>query len=130
MWLDTADNYAVRRSATLLNGRVTSDRRVSYRRDDAGDVVPQSWTTEEFNANGQLLRSISADVLELKINKPIGRSNFTLELPKGTSVSDQRGARGRRLLIGTQGREHEVTSAQTAQAASPEELLDALEGKP
>lgn len=127
LWLDIEADCVVRRNAALVNGRVTYDHRISHYRNDDGHMVPERWNFESYDPNGRLLRSMSAKVIQAIINQPIAASVFQLEFPEGTSVSDQRGEGERRLLIGTGEREFEVTSAQTAAATSPMELLESLE---
>lgn len=127
LWLDTVADCVVRRNTTLVNGRVKYDHRIRYRRNDDGHIVPERWDFESYDSNGRLLRSMSAEVIQAIINQPIAASVFQMEFPEGTSVSDQRGKGERRLLIGAGEREFEVTSAQTAAATSPMELLEALQ---
>ncbi len=128
VWLDAKADFAALRYARLVDGRLRDDHRVSYERNGDGHVLPTRWEYQTYDSkSGNLLRSMSVEVVVAIINQPIAGSVFKFEFPEGTTVSDQRGETDRRLLIGAGGREHEVTSAQTAAAGSSQELVSVLQ---
>jgi hypothetical protein len=126
VWLDPESDYSVCRFSKAWDGRLQDDHRLKYVRNDDGHYVPVEWQFEEFY-RGRLIESKSVKVVDAVINRPVEETVFKLEFPLGTTVVDQREQRERYMLIGTKGREYQVTLKQTDGAASPEELLATLD---
>ncbi len=127
LWLDPKADYSVRRYTSTRGEVITHDIRVELAQQD-GLWVPKRWQWFDYHdATGDLLAVHSSEILEISMNKPMADSLFELPLPRATIVSDQRAVPNRKLLIGNDQREFEVTNQQTAKASSLEALLQELE---
>lgn len=107
--LDPAKGYNVVRQeiqTKMIYQRID----ISYRNDN-GHWVPQEWTIvtqHEAKKSHQLL--ISGVMTTCKINAIVTAKEFSLDFPPGTVVNDST-RKGQRLIIGRDGRAHEIPKA-------------------
>ena len=127
LWLDPAADYSVRRFITTRRGVIEFDIRIRLAEQD-GLWVPKQWKWSDYHhPQGKLMAVHFAEMVDVRLNKPVDDSLFELPFPRGTLVSDQRERLDRELLIGSEERVYEVTSQQRAKAGSLEVLLEELE---
>ncbi len=127
VWLDPESDYSVRRYTSTRAGVIEHDIRIQLTKRD-GFWIPERWQWFDYwNASGELCAVHSAVLLEISVNQPINDALFELSFPRGTTVSDQRVVPNRELLIGSGGREFEITTRQLAKAGSSEALLKELD---
>ena len=89
VWVDPAKDYLPVRY-TLRRGGVDLYRMVlSYKNENDNGWLPQAWTIERLDSNGQTEASESATVAGFAINKPIADSEFELDLSSGAILEHE-----------------------------------------
>ncbi len=88
LWLDLEHDYLVRRWLGELNNTVLSDHVIYYRQDPTHGLLPIRWKLSTYWPDGNLQRSYDDTGVEYSINVPIEATEFTLEFPPGTLVTD------------------------------------------
>ena len=89
VWLDPERGYLVRRWLSERDGQILGQTDVFYDYDPVHGWVPRGWKRVQCNVAGKLTRSEEATVLERSLNVDLAPSEFQLEFPAGTLVSDQ-----------------------------------------
>lgn len=127
LWLDPQADYSARRFVSKRGDHLRTDVRIEL--DQHEDLwIPQRWWWLDYNSSGgELIAEHTAEVVDVRLNQPLDAAALAFKFPRATTVSDQRVKPPRRLLIGNEQREYEVTLRQTSQAESREALLKELE---
>jgi outer membrane lipoprotein-sorting protein len=106
LWVDPARGFVLVRCSQFLQGHLAHQLDVNYKR-DGEEWVPSQWTVV-FNRGGKLERFYQARVTQYELNVPIPKSDFEIDFPPGTRVTDDKNNRewivrpdgGKRMLTG------------------------------
>jgi hypothetical protein len=99
-WLDPVKDYVFRRREQE-KGRQIID--VQYRNDKTIGWVPTKWVRKEYGPEGDLLSTITIEVLEMAFNNPQPPEQFSLVFPPGAYVNDHRTAGSKQYLVQADG---------------------------
>lgn len=89
VWVDPARDFVPVQYTESIDGSVRTFVKIDYSKDAELGWVPQSWTMILTNEKGETDRSEEAKVTKYSINRELPESEFTLNLPTGTWVSDR-----------------------------------------
>jgi len=90
LWLDPARDYIVLREHAIANGQDATRMDVSYRNDSTFGWIPDAWKYSSVGNAGTSPMIWTGKVIATEINKPIPASEFQIQYPKGTRVTDLR----------------------------------------
>jgi hypothetical protein len=88
IWVDPARGYIVRRMKSLTDGKPHTQYDIDYRK-EAGVWVPTNWAYQQFSPKGDVLKTVKAEVLRMRLNEPQPAERFDLTFPPGTFVYDE-----------------------------------------
>jgi hypothetical protein len=92
-WLDPARDYVVRRAQRIKSqrgGQLVQQVDVVYRRHDVCGWVPASWVHRHYTPAGDVGRTMTVEILDLRLNDPQPPDLFDIRFPPGATFSDQR----------------------------------------
>ncbi len=89
-WLDPGAGHVVRRVRWPGAGRTTNQLAVRFCPDETAGWLPAGWTWTYADADGQVLRTLTATVTAARLNGPVPADQFELTFPPGAFVTDQR----------------------------------------
>jgi hypothetical protein len=100
-WLDPAREYAVLRfTRSEADGKPYYQLDVQYSPHGADGWIPTAWHMIFLKDKGPVKEEYSAKVNQRAINEPIAASEFQIEFPPGTSVSDENAnGEGERYIV-------------------------------
>ena len=91
VWVDPTKDYVpVKLFEHRQDGSVIDRMTISHRHDPVDGWIPQAWTMEVFQKNGQLETSDATTVIEHSINKSASDSDFDLDMSGGAYVRDSK----------------------------------------
>jgi hypothetical protein len=109
VWVDPAKDFLPVRYTKGELKSLRSEMEIEYALDEKLGLVPQSWTSKQYDSTGKLYVSDTAKVLEYSVNKPLADPDFELDLPVGTRIYDQT---SRKEFIVRAGGQRELVSAE------------------
>jgi len=132
IWLDPNRGFLALRTqdVAIKRGRITTYD-ISYEKDHSHRWVPSQWKSVATGGHtGCLFEEAVAKVTRYTINSDIPRSEFQLEFPAGTYVSDYKKANAEDYIVRDGGAKRIVTSAEFARGAGGDyrELLNTESG--
>jgi len=89
-WVDPARDYVILREHETYNGVDRIRKDITYQHDETHGWIPRGWKIVNLDENGELIESVDTTVTDYAINVPIPLSEFQIEYPDGTHVTDER----------------------------------------
>lgn len=126
LWVDTERDFTVRRIAMWFNGELSSQMDVLYAQHAAYGWVPSGWDFDSFRG-GDLMSHVEAKITEATLNPTIEPSEFTIDLPANTLVTDLRSGKKERYILRADGTKRIVLP--TESRASYGQLVASETGK-
>jgi hypothetical protein len=99
-WLDPVKDYVLRRMEGAKGRQITD---VQYGKDKTIGWVPALWVRRHYGPEGDLLSTITIEVLEMAFNVPQPPERFDLVFPPGAYVQDNRTAGFKQYLVQADG---------------------------
>jgi hypothetical protein len=124
-WVDPARDFLILRYALQTgDGPIQRQTDFSYVQDTEHGWVPSGWRIMKYEPDGALIMSITAAVIEYKLNLELPPTEFAIEFPVGTYVDDLRD--GTNYIQRADGSQRTVTPAE--RSVSYERLRDSESG--
>jgi hypothetical protein len=89
-WLDPAQDYLMRRVRIQRKDKLECQLDIEYRLNDQSFWVPKTWKFNQFGPRGDVRRSQTFEVLQVRVNESEPASQFEIQYPPGAEVNDQR----------------------------------------
>lgn len=121
-WVDPDRDFIVLRESETYRGIDRIRKDIKYERDATHGWVPTGWSFVNLDENGELRETASATVSEYSINAAIPSSEFEIQYPEGTYLTDARGTPERSEWIGG----NPQTAARGAASRTVVVILNAL----
>jgi hypothetical protein len=107
LWLDPERNHALVRIFTVTKGHILRQSDITHRDVPGEGYLPQHWTIHDLREDGSLWRQVSATIQQWDITGLLEASDFGVQFPAGSVVTDMRTEEdyvvtpggGRRLIL-------------------------------
>ena len=128
VWVDPSREFSIVRVSKRYNGTLVTQYDINYERDPRYSWVPTSWKSSVWDQRSAKLKSSSrCEVTTCEINPRIAPSEFQLQFPPGTLVTDSRNSTD--YIQRDNGAMRVITKAELARGATYEDFLKTESGE-
>lgn len=125
-WLDPEMDYTVRRYYKCLQGELTFQLDINYKKNEKNLIYPNQWQFASLNSDGGVDKLVKCTVSKAMVNKlPEGHS-FDLDFPVGTWVFEQK--TNEMYLTMQNGKKRTILPEETAIGITYRQLLSSRPG--
>jgi len=106
-WVDPTKDYSVVRYRKMASGKLRHQIDMEYREDPTG-WIPKRWKMITVDNDGSLRSSLEDELTNLSLNASLPDSDFDIEIPEGTLLTDYRTGR-EWFMVGADGNERMIS---------------------